>query len=899
MQNLPPRESSPSPFRERPRTIKASSMPMVPSVAQAYATQSLQSSPTSSNPSRRSPPYQPQVQRLLPTPPHPNPPNLPEHSPERHMSPPPSQLPSNVATHYPRPIPRVPPPQFLTKFEMEEPWQMTEELLADIERADLQQSQGQPVPAHTFSGGYAKSESPAAKDPAVERVRGSDKSSPKAIDSGQLGRRHSLRDSPKSRDRPTASPKTSSFSPTQIQSPDRRNSPSYTGGLPSPGEQSQPRHESPPVLRRAVNGHSNLATQTPPLQAISARTPDRSLPVQEEPEEEVGVPPKKQESRDDDQYRQDRSRDYHGSPLPSSDVHPEGRSVPYDVSRTHGGRNSRSGHRDDDHTLVEDNGKRSTDEGGFTPRSSSVNLPDQIQVEERQPAQPNAGNNGAQTIRASRKSRNSASDQLGLKGLDTALFDQPERGRSGQPPQYSEPQKQQQNINDAYAQLYAQQLHADEIQSIMEHPTSSYIQAYLRSPRPDAPIPPTPHSQTSPPSPSPLLSGAFHTSKDLPPFSPIAPAGSPYPYPFSHVRRNQVQSQAARHAMNMEINNPAAIHEQFVKQWQIYAQNNHGNITDSTLSPSSTPFPTPPYNPWAYWHTQRILGGRFPDTATQRSSPSHEPIDLPAPPPQIGLRKKVHSVNLRARSTIRKPPPRVDSTQPRDTSPEPSTSGEETAGEEHYAVTEEGSWVNGNAPAVTHTLQEDDDSEWVDEDWDDDEDDLLELEYHPSFVNNIEKRRRRFETRWDALMQAFQALDRQTDATMVLLAAPSHSTKLHMATSRSVRRQTTISRSASLATIRTGFRQVAAQRRSLRSHKASLADRFLISSSASGDASDGSSESREEDLKRALEAALGSLGVLGNMYEQREARWMDEMRRISEDRERVELLLRQALGARS
>ncbi|EEB91851.1 hypothetical protein MPER_09725 [Moniliophthora perniciosa FA553] len=320
----------------------------------------------------------------------------------------------------------------------------------------------------------------------------------------------------------------------------------------------------------------------------------------------------------------------------------------------------------------------------------------------------------------------------------------------------------------------------------------------------------------------------------------------------------------------MDLNNPAVIHEQFVKQWQIYAQNNHGNITDSTLSPSSTPFPTPPYNPWAYWHTQRVLGGRFPDTATQRSSPSHEPIDLPAPP-QIGLRKKAHTVNLRARSTIRKPPPRVDSTQPRDTSPEPS-SGEETAGEEHYAATEEGSWVNGNTSAVTPTLEEDDDSEWVDEDWDDDEDDLLELEYHPSFVNNNEKRRRRFETRWDALMQAFQALDRQTDATMILLAAPSHSTKLHMATSRSIRRQTTISRSSSLATIRTGFRQVAAQRRALRSHKSSLADRFLISSSASGDASDGSSETREEDLKRALEAALGSLGVLGNMYQQREAR---------------------------
>ncbi|KAK7022933.1 hypothetical protein VNI00_016823 [Paramarasmius palmivorus] len=896
MHNLPPRESSPSPFRERPRTIKAASMPMVPSVAQQYASQGIGSSPTLSNPSRRSPPYQ----RGLPTPPHPNPPNLPEQSPERHISPPPSQHPANLATHYPRPIPRVAPPQFLTKFEMEEPWQMTEELLADIERADLQQSQGHSLPAHALPGPYTKSESPAAKDPLVERVRSSEKSSPKAIDGGQLGRRHSLRDSPKSRDRPTASPKTSTFSPSQIQSPERRVSPSFNGGLPSPGETQGQLRDSPPVLRRAVNGHSNLATQTPPLQAINARTPDRSLPVQEEPEDEVGVPAKKQDLRDDDQYRQDRTGDYHGSPLPSSDVHPEGRNVPYDVSRTHGGRSSRAGHRDAEHTLIEDSGKRSTDEGGFTPRSSSVNLPDQVQLEERQS---NEGNNGAQTIRASRKNRNSASDQLGLKGLEGALFDQEEPRKAEQPPQYVEPRKHPQNIHEAYAQLYAQQLHADEMQSIMDHPTSSYIQAYLRSPRPDAPIPPTPHSQTSPPSPSPLLSGAFDHSKQLPPFSPIVPAGSPYPYPFSHVRRNPYSSQAThQHPANVDLNNPAVIHEQFVKQWQVYAQNNHGSITDSTLSPSTTPFPTPPYNPWAYWHTQRVLGGRFPDTATQRSSPSHEPVELPPPPPQIGLRKKAHTGNLRARTSIRKPPPRVDSTQPRDTSPEPSTSGEETAGEEHYAVTEEGNWVNGtpSAASVTVTIEDDsDDTEWVDEDWDDDEEDLLELEYHPTFVNNIEKRRRRFDTRWDALMQAFQALDRQTDATLILLAAPSHSTKLHMATSRSIRRQTSISRSSALSTIRTGFRQIAAQRRSSRSHKTSLADRFLASSSSSGDASDGSSESREEDLKRALEAALGSLGVLGNMYEQREARWIDEMRRVSEDRERVELLLRQVLGVRS
>jgi hypothetical protein len=48
----------------------------------------------------------------------------------------------------------------------------------------------------------------------------------------------------------------------------------------------------------------------------------------------------------------------------------------------------------------------------------------------------------------------------------------------------------------------------------------------------------------------------------------------------------------------------------------------------------------------------------------------------------------------------------------------------------------------------------DDSTEWVDEDTTGDEDDLLELEYHPSFVSNIEKRRRRWETRWEALVEA-------------------------------------------------------------------------------------------------------------------------------------------------
>lgn len=276
-----------------------------------------------------------------------------------------------------------------------------------------------------------------------------------------------------------------------------------------------------------------------------------------------------------------------------------------------------------------------------------------------------------------------------------------------------------------------------------------------------------------------------------------------------------------------------------------------------------------------------------------RSSPSHEPIALPTPPPMIGMKKANRPSLLRRHRSNRKPPPRVDSTQPRETSPEPSSSGEETAGEEHFAVPEEGNWVNGAAPI--NIIPNEDNGEWIDEE--DEDDDLLELEYHPNYVSNVEKRRRRWEIGFEAVTQALQNLDRQTDATIVLMAAPSHSTKLYTATSRSVRRQSATTSAMAMKEMRNAFSRIATTRRNTRSNKASLVDRFLMNpSSASGNGSDGSSESREEDLKRALEAALGSLGALGGIYEQREARWHEEMRRITEDRERVELLLRQVLG---
>lgn len=152
------------------------------------------------------------------------------------------------------------------------------------------------------------------------------------------------------------------------------------------------------------------------------------------------------------------------------------------------------------------------------------------------------------------------------------------------------------------------------------------------------------------------------------------------------------------------------------------------------------------------------------DTASLHSSPSHQPVPLPAVPPHFGGKKK--GLNAKRQAYNRKPPPRVQSTQPRDTSPEIS-SGEETAGDERANHNETPDIVpcatptDVDAPSVTEipieNLVVDDhsgDGEWVDEEEEDDYDDLIDLEYHPTFVRNVSKRRRKWEVGWEHLIQA-------------------------------------------------------------------------------------------------------------------------------------------------
>jgi hypothetical protein len=130
----------------------------------------------------------------------------------------------------------------------------------------------------------------------------------------------------------------------------------------------------------------------------------------------------------------------------------------------------------------------------------------------------------------------------------------------------------------------------------------------------------------------------------------------------------------------------------------------------------------------------------------------------------------------------------------------------------------------------------------------------------------------------------------------VLLAAPNHGGEpLHALTSRSIRRDPSLLHSPALGTMQREFESVAAARGASRSTAfLPLAERLSALGSDAG--AETPAGEREDELRRLLGSALTSLGALGGIYEAREARWREEVRRQNEDRESVELLLRQALG---
>ena len=904
---------------------------MVPSITAfppqpPQPTQNTQPSPSlPTNGGRRSPIIG-QVQRLLPTPPHNNAPTFDQ---ERRLSPPPVQQqtmnPSNANQHYPRPGPRAPAASFPNRHQnLEEDWKMTPELLAEIDYATHQQAQYQANQPLSYPNGESP---PALKG---DRVRPADRLSPINPDNQQRGRREQQhRESPMTGGHHAASPLASSFEATLT--PEKRISPAPLGSESHPANPTShyTTRESPPVLRRAPATeqriNQSIVNQTPPLQA--ARNPDRSLPVQEEDENGGSS---RTDWQDTDTLIESQ---FSSSPTPSSDLNADGKlKVHHDDDKkkaiTHDEDRAQYGNRDS-----------TEEENGFTPRSPTAALPE----DNNNPYYPgpNVPIRVPVPVPLRPKGRNGSGDHI-MRGLESTLLDSKQshpvpsapvpqtQQQQSQPPKYSEqrqPVQPQPQLNYQYQKPYPSQEYAYAQQTIRarngqylppqphvypddfqyaDDSASAYIQSYMTSPRPDAPVPPTPHTATAAPSPSP----AYRQRA----------VGSPYPFPFNHVRRN-MQNQNSRLIANGL--DPAAVTEQIARQWQVYAQNNHGNITDSTLSPSATPFQGDLFNQWAYHHTNRMMRGLH-ETASLHSSPSHQPIPLPIPP-HFGAKKRDKFLNGRKQSYGRKPPPRVQSTQPRDTSPELSSSGEETAGDDRVNPAPDVEPQSTNEQGVSFTPTTDipiteipiedldEDADWVDEDDEDDYDDLIDLEYHPSFIKNVSKRRRKWEVGWENLIQAasfvnyllfsllifyqFQMLDRQTDSTMILLASPSHSTKLHALRSRSIRRQPALSNSTTMDDIRKTFSRIAAQRRKMRPERSSLVDRLAVASSASGgDGSDGSAQSVEENLRRALDAALGSLGALGQVYEEREARVLEELRRSREDREQVELLLKQVLG---
>lgn len=843
--NIAPREASPSPsFRERQRTIKAHSMPIVPSVQQVLAGNTAQQnisqpSPTGSNgslPARRSPPATSRISPVAAKLASMSVNVRGDRTPERIGSPPPllhaqstpavpqlagSQA-SQVSAHHPRPLPHAAPPHFLTQFQVDEKWHVTDELLADIDRADQQHLQGQlsGTSGVAYAGGAASSSSllSLAKDPAVERVRASDRSSPKEFDNTQKRpvrekerEPQNIRESPKTRER---SQTTSSLpsqhldpQPHPQRTPEYRGSPPYHTPMASPGERSASytqyvpdSYQSPkPTAQSATRKPAPASTestsprgtppatvklpnQTAPVQTTNHRVSDRALPLQEEPEEDLGQDYTVTEHESDyDKLRR-------SSPTPSSDLYPEGRYDSRHVSSV------QPTDEDDEDTLNEEAhdrlqppSKSDDEDSGFTPRSPSTSLPERPRDVRYSPTNSQYSTQYSQlsidnqkTVR-NKHARVGATDQLGMRSFDPTVFESSASHarsnsqeitsngpRTAKPVQTSPPLAHQQ---PPYVQVQTQQQqarqfakpveslygtnssiplspHFEDLQGVFDNPTSSYLQTFLQSPTPDgrnAPVPPTPLTNTVAPSPSPFPS-------DIEPRQ----IGSPYPYPFAHIRRTALSAAQNAATSTFDQHDIAHVREQLQMQMHMYALNN-GMVppSESTFSPSSTPFPGVGYNPWAFVHPARA----FDSAMSMRSSPSHEPIQLPVPQfRNRGLRRKDNSGNLRAplRRKV-KPPPRVESTQPRDTSPEPS-SGEETAGEtqfvDQFVPTQaaNGAWGNGHDQTVEQ-VDEEDEGDWVDDD-DDEAEDMLQLEYHHSYIPNPVKRQRRWESRWETLSEA-------------------------------------------------------------------------------------------------------------------------------------------------
>ncbi|KAJ7467202.1 hypothetical protein FB451DRAFT_1561079 [Mycena latifolia] len=222
----------------------------------------------------------------------------------------------------------------------------------------------------------------------------------------------------------------------------------------------------------------------------------------------------------------------------------------------------------------------------------------------------------------------------------------------------------------------------DDVQYYTDPPT---MQAYFNSPRPDAPIPPTPHSQT-----------------------PVPPTGSPYPYPFNHVRRSSAYPYASRAHPSDDPNHRSTIQEQLARQWQIYAQNQSAlageNITDDADHPAmqtyfNSPQPDAPIPPTPHSQTPVPPTGSpypYPFNHVRRSSaypyasrahPSDDPNHRSTIQEQLARQWQIYAQNQSALAGVSDNPyfprPRAPGPPSRTPSPPSSISGADNEREEY------------------------------------------------------------------------------------------------------------------------------------------------------------------------------------------------------------------------
>ncbi|KAF8177255.1 hypothetical protein BJ912DRAFT_1131735 [Pholiota molesta] len=342
-------------------------------------------------------------------------------------------------------------------------------------------------------------------------------------------------------------------------------------------------------------------------------------------------------------------------------------------------------------------------------------------------------------------------------------------------------QEPYQNGNGRY---HPPQIYPDDFQSESADATSAYIHAYLHSPLPDAPILPTHHRQTVAPSPSPLLSA----------------------YGCFFPGALEQQSSAA---------------EQVTRQWQAFAQNNQGNAANMefTLSFRQRHFhPTSIIIGRKYLHTQRMVAAAMADTASIQSSRATSLFRYRSHRVSYPARRRIVVTRPSDARTAESRPRGLRARSPERRAPSSRLLERRRAPRERSIQT-----ARSLVTTATDTTDVEDGAEGVDENEDEDYEGLLDLEYHPAFVGNISKRRRKWEV---GPFKRFKPwIARQSNYG--LLASPSYTTSSHSLRSHSIRRQP-LANSTSMSQIRAGFTHVASQRRATRRDKSSLVDQLKL-----------------------------------------------------------------------